>query len=247
MIPQADRYPEAEIVEWGYSETNRTYYKGTNQPAAIIIHVMQGWANTAKEWAREGHYGASWHFTVARDGKVCQHLGFADGGYHAGISATKPAPSWKLWRGYAVNVNNYTVGIEHEGFTGEVFPAAQIEASAKLSRWLCDRLGFPADRDHIVGHYEIDRVDRANDPGPTFPWTAYLAQINATNEEEPDVTDEQIRTIVREEMTRREDDAAKRLNAVLQIRMAITSIANEPDVPKLEQAAAALRGAGFKV
>ncbi len=196
MIPIDQQYPGAEIVEWGWSESNRTYYRGTNKPAAIVVHVMQGWARTGVDWAKNGHQGASWHFTVGRDGKVYQHLRFVDGGYHAGIGAEKPTPSWKLWRGYATNVNNYTIGIEHEGFTGEPFPDAQIEASAALARWLCEYFGFPADRDHIVGHYEIDRRDRPNDPGPTFPWERYMRLAQQAETEEELMTKEQIEEIV---------------------------------------------------
>lgn len=178
-------YPEATQEPWVYNSGNGpAYYKGTNKPVAVVIHVMQGWANTGVQWARQGYNQASWTFTVRRDGKIWQHLSFADGGYHAGIqSPPKPRPSWKLWKGSSVNVNNYTIGIEHEGFSGEPFPDVQLRASAKLCRWILLHLGQPADRDHVIGHFEVDSVDRPNDPGPTFPWAKYMELVQGEGEE----------------------------------------------------------------
>ncbi|RTL26157.1 MAG: N-acetylmuramoyl-L-alanine amidase, partial [Rhodocyclaceae bacterium] len=118
------RYPEAEWVPWKYlSEHGQTtYFKGQNRPEAAVLHIAQGYASTARQWAITGHYGASWHFFVCRDGHVMQHLDFEDGGYHAGIEVPPaPEPIWPLWKGAGININTYTIGIEHEGFSGDGF------------------------------------------------------------------------------------------------------------------------------
>src|SRR5690606_32660848 len=113
------RYPLAEWIPWQprSPDGRPTFYAGTNRPVAVVLHTMQGFASTAREWATGGHFGQSWHYTVARDGSVYQHLEHHDGGYHAGITADQAMrrpPAWALWRGPAVNVNSYTIGIEHE-------------------------------------------------------------------------------------------------------------------------------------
>ena len=161
-------YPAAEQVPWLYSGPNGgpTYFKGQNRPEAVVLHVQQGYARTARQWALSGHYGASWHFTVAKDGSVMQHLDFRDGGYHAGIPATAPDPTWPLWKGHGRNVNTYTIGVEHEGFSGEVFPAAQAAASRELCRWLAAELGVPYDRERFPSHADIDLINRPNDFHP---------------------------------------------------------------------------------
>lgn len=111
------RYPGAVWTPWKYeSESGPTYYRGMCDPIAVVNHIMQGYHQTALEWSRQGHYGASWHFTIARDGRVWQHLDLNDGGYHAGIGRNR-TPSWKLWKGHDFNINGYTIGIEHEGKT----------------------------------------------------------------------------------------------------------------------------------
>lgn len=163
------RYADAEWVPWRYlSDTGQpTYFKGTNQPTAVVLHIMQGYMSTARQWALTGHYGASWHFSVGRDGTVMQHLDFEDGGYHAGIaSPPAPRPTWSLWQGSDINVNNYTIGIEHEGFSGEGFTEAQRAASKELCQWLAEMMEIPYDRERFPPHADIDVVNRVNDFAP---------------------------------------------------------------------------------
>lgn len=162
------RYPHARHVPWKPADPGGrpTFYADRNQPVAVVLHVMQGYLSTARRWAETGHYGSSWHYSIGRDGTVLQHLDHADGGYHAGITAAKAQrypPPWPLWRGPAVNVNTYTIGIEHEGFAGEPFTAAQATASRDLCRWLAARLQVPLDETHFPPHAAIDPRDRAND------------------------------------------------------------------------------------
>ena len=181
------RYPGVEWVPWKYpSPTGRpTYYKGQNKPEACILHIQEGHAQTARQWAMEGHFGASWHFTVARSGHVMQHLDFEDGGYHAGVADTQASthpPVWPLWKGKGINVNHYTIGIEHEGFHNEPWPDVQREASRSLCNWLAGQLGIPSPADdamvagalgpgdryllHYPPHSAIDRINRVNDFAP---------------------------------------------------------------------------------
>ena len=157
--------PTIENVPWRYSSPFHevAFYKGQNEPVAVVLHRMQGYATTARRWAADGHYGASWHYTVGLDGSIMQHLSHEDGGYHAGILDTEPSPTWPLWRGHGQNVNLYTIGIECEGFEGDEWPAAQLESLRWLCRLLARELGIPYDRDHFPPHAEIDVVNRVND------------------------------------------------------------------------------------
>ena len=96
-----------------------------------------------------------------------QHLDFTDGGYHAGIaSPPAPTPTWPLWKGSRLNINCYTIGIEHEGFSGDGFTEAQRVASRELCRWLSGELNIPYDRDHFPPHADIDLINRPSDFAP---------------------------------------------------------------------------------
>lgn len=187
------RYPNAEWVPWLYNGGDGpTYFKGMNKPIAAVLHIAQGYASTARQWAITGHYGASWHYTVCKDGTVLQHLDHEDGGYHAGIAVPPaPAPTWSLWKGSGINVNWYTIGIEHEGFSGDGFTPLQREASAALCRWLSSELGFPYDREHFPPHADIDLINRANDFGPP----AYREEHYQFMFEEDEMTDRDILAI----------------------------------------------------
>lgn len=187
-------YPKAEWVPWKYDSTDGpTYFKGVNIPSAVVLHVMQGYASTARAWANAGHYGASWHFTIAQNGTVLQHLDFKDGGYHAGIaSPPAPTPTWALWRKNGQNVNTYTIGIEHEGFSGTPFTPEQAEASRDLCRWLSTEIGFPFDRDHFPPHADIDLINRSDD----FNSPALRADHYAFLFEEDDMADPRVDELI---------------------------------------------------
>lgn len=163
------RYPEAIWAPWAYNPRDPSYYKDGCRPTDAVLHVMQGWVPTVLSWAKSGYTGASWHFSVGRDGTVYQHLRLVDGGYHAGIARARddgtlnPPPRWSRWQGWGVNVNWYTIGIEHEGFAGAPFTEAQTEASIRLCRWLSEEIFIPYDREHFTSHSEIALIDRVND------------------------------------------------------------------------------------
>ena len=164
-----NRYPGAEWVPWKWTVENPSYYYDQNVPEAVVLHVAQGWEGTIRTWAAAGYTGASWHYTVCLDGRVLQHIDHNHGGYHAGIAQLRPdgrpnpPPEWKLWKGWGVNVNRYTIGIEHEGFSGKQMPPAQMAASRGLCRWLAGELNVPLDIDHFTHHGSIALLDRADD------------------------------------------------------------------------------------
>lgn len=251
-------YPKAERVPWKHTDGNgrATYYKGQNRPEAVILHVMAGYASTARQWASEGHYGASWHFTVARDGSVMQHLDFEDGGYHAGITdaqARLHKPVWPMWKGEGINVNHYTIGIEHEGFPGEPWPDAQRVASRDLLYWLAPRLNIPAPNkdamvvgalgpgDKFLWHYPphaaIDLQNRPNDFDRLPQRAAFYRWLKQGGDE---LTPEEVRAIVREEIGKLvDDDVDDRLRQVMGVREALRRLASHPKVAVVEQAWAA--------
>ena len=134
----------------------------------IVIHVADGTYGGTLSWFADPKCNTSAHYTVATDGRVGQSVQEGDTGWHSGL--------WEM--------NCRSVGIEHEGqpSRGAWTPsAAQLAASAELVAGICQRHGIPADRAHIIGHYEVNpgRAARANCPGPTWPWDAYLRAVQA--------------------------------------------------------------------
>jgi hypothetical protein len=88
----------------------------------------------------------------------------------------------KYWQGYPTNPRS--IGIEHGGFSYGSngygpWPAVQYNTSVKLTCDIVKSRGIIRDRDHIIGHYQPDPVNRAHDPGQGFPWADYMSKINS--------------------------------------------------------------------
>jgi N-acetyl-anhydromuramyl-L-alanine amidase AmpD len=54
------------------------------------------------------------------------------------------------------NPNQWTISIEHEGFSTNDFTAAQYTTTAKLLKYLDDEWNIPLDSTHVIRHREIN-------------------------------------------------------------------------------------------
>ncbi len=134
---------------------------------------------------------ASTHFVIGQDGTVFQLVRLADSAWGNGIP---DHPSWPLIAERApVNPNHYTVSIEHAKHStdnSDPLTTPQLRASLALVRWLLAELprrGLAGDhlvarRDAgelaniVIGHFQIDSVNRAHCPG-TWDWDAYRRRL----------------------------------------------------------------------
>ncbi|WP_418959272.1 N-acetylmuramoyl-L-alanine amidase [Streptomyces tritici] len=130
----------------------------------VVIHVVQGSYATALKVFRDPGHGAATHYVVGRDGRVAQLIRELDVAFHAGSR----------------DMNERSVGIEHEGFVDrpEGFTPAMYAASAALTAGICARYGIPVDRKHIIGHVEVEGTDHT-DPGPHWDWDRYIPLVRA--------------------------------------------------------------------
>lgn len=117
------------------------------------------------------------HYVVARDGQITQMVSENQVAFHAGIVTAGPGS-----RFLGTSPNAYSIGIEIENPSvihgAAEFPAAQKAAVFKLVKDVVQRNHIPIDREHIVGHSEIDPANR-QDPGPGFPWEELLAYVQS--------------------------------------------------------------------
>ncbi|HTY43853.1 MAG TPA: N-acetylmuramoyl-L-alanine amidase, partial [Patescibacteria group bacterium] len=65
-----------------------------------------------------------------------------------------------------------------DGQVWEKFTDAQIDSLVLLVSDIASRYDIPLDREHIIGHDEIDPGERS-DPGPAFPWDDFIARLKA--------------------------------------------------------------------
>jgi N-acetyl-anhydromuramyl-L-alanine amidase AmpD len=147
-------------------------------PSMVIIHTCEGAYAGCWGWLRNTSSGVSAHYVVKEDGaEITQLVREASKAWH--IAATYKC---SLNGGVACNrdgqsSNNFTIGIEHAGFASQAsFPNGQIEASARLVCDITKSHGIAIDRNHIVGHGQLQPYNRV-DPGPNWPWAHFIDRV----------------------------------------------------------------------
>lgn len=154
----------------------------------VVVHTMEGTLRGTERWFKMGTaergtaYATAAHYLIGREGDVVQMVEDGDKCLHAG------------------NWNSRSIGIEHEAriddwpvkrnadgsvksppFPPRDFPSAMLAASAEVVAVLLKKYGLPADRTHVVGHSDVPGATH-RDPGPDWPWDAYMALVQAAYE-----------------------------------------------------------------
>lgn len=140
---------------------------------AIVNHITAGSYPGCLSWLRNPAAQASAHYLVTKAGEVFQLVADENTAWHAGVVNR---PSWALYDG--TNPNRCTIGIEFENLGGGELTEPQYQAGLELHKLLIPQYSIPADRNHIIGHYQIDSVNRPNDPGAHFPWERLIQDLN---------------------------------------------------------------------
>lgn len=162
-------YPEAEKL----LITTKEYFNPRGGTlVSIVDHITDG--SDSRDWLQHADNQSSVHFLIRMEGGVAvvyQFMPITWAAWGNGrYSQNNPyMPEWaKALIRNNVNINRATISIEHERdwpFTS-LPPEAMTRTSIDLHRWICEQ--YPTiirDRQHIIGHYQIDHISRANCPG----------------------------------------------------------------------------------
>jgi len=160
-------------IEWA-GTPNQTAGRAGRKPVAIVNHITAGLYPGCLNWMQNPKAQASAHYLVTKAGQIFHLVKDEDTAWHAG-AVNKP--NWPLYDG--TNPNRYTIGIEHEGLSGDALTEDQYQATLWLHKHLVAKWGISVDRDRIIGHYRIDSVNRPNCPGPRFPWDRLFVDLAA--------------------------------------------------------------------
>lgn len=139
---------------------------------------------------------ASWTFSVERDGTVHQF-------YDPVIAA--PWTNGDLQRydstnpliaaaaGSAYNFNEFcflTIENVNRIFAGERLTDAQLDANRRIMQWGAELSGLPMDRRHVIGHYQVNGIDKVRCPTvPTDRDRVFGAVLATAAEENDPLTD----------------------------------------------------------
>ena len=161
----------------------------------VVIHITDGSPSLSGcvERFQKAETKASPHFVVGRDGTVVQLVELDRAAWHAsgwnresvGIEHIARTPGeLKGWAKLSRETRRKLVESEADAEAttdpGLMPTEAQLAASVTLVRWLCEKLGLPMDRRHVVGHYESpttthEDCGRGDDDGGIWPWARVFA------------------------------------------------------------------------
>ncbi|MGN6756419.1 MAG: N-acetylmuramoyl-L-alanine amidase [Thermomicrobiales bacterium] len=149
---------------------NRGFNNGfTHRPEGVCWHITEG--TNSLGWLCNPQAAASANYLIDRDGTIHELVPPTESAWANG-RVQQPNTSNPLiarWQKEGCNFNQRTVSIEHEGFSshnkGGSLTPAQIASTVQLTAWLCSQFDIAPDQDHILGHYEVDNIDRHFCPG----------------------------------------------------------------------------------
>ena len=162
--------------------------RGTSA-SAVTIHTMQGSYAGSISWFQNNPYSVSAHYLIrSSDGQVTQMVRDSQAAHHVGSQ------------------NNYTLGIEHEGYVNNPawYTTAMYNASSALTRHFCTRHEIPCSSAYngpahsginvlpasvrIKGHQHYTGQTHT-DPGINWDWRRYYTLLNPGNGGNPRTLD----------------------------------------------------------
>lgn len=162
IAPMSADYGPAKWVPAHWSNQTVASRPSSHRIDRVVIHTMQGYYAGSISWFQNPSSNVSAHYCLrSSDGDITQMVRHKDIGWHAG------------------NWNSRSIGLEHEGFVDNPawYTTAMYNASAALTRHICNTYGLAKNRTTIVGHVEVPGATHT-DPGRHWDWTRYMNLVN---------------------------------------------------------------------
>lgn len=135
----------------------------------IIIHATRGGQPLGREaeatiaWFRSPRTLVSLHALVTYGGRIVRFIPDEDMAHHS-----------RYWDGASLGL------VLEQPTADQPFSPVQLRRAAELTRHWCEKFSLEQSRAVIMGHDEIPPgvEDGKTDPGPMFPWSAFVALVN---------------------------------------------------------------------
>ena len=167
-----------------YSTVNKSSRNGY-KPMFICWHIADGSYNGTISWETDKDSKVSSHFVLGKNGEVAQIVPLNMAAWTQGGIRNPTHPYVKSHP--SVNPNQYCVSIECEGFwkdTKGKLTDAQFNSAVDLTKHIVSEvkklynIDIPIDREHMIGHCEINTVTRSHCPGELFPFDELIKAVN---------------------------------------------------------------------
>lgn len=164
-------------------------------PDVFVMHIAEGSYYGTIAWEQNKSSEVSSHFVISKKGEVTQLVPIKKAAFTQALRYNweNKAPmvhqaKSKLICDREVNPNCYCVSVEFEGKYSEChgkITDAQLEAVVEVIKW-CNQHGaqIPYDREHIIGHCDINPLYRPHCPGEEFPYDEIIRRLNKPEQAE---------------------------------------------------------------
>ena len=153
---------------------------------AIVLHIADGQLAGVFPTFNDPNHPTSAHFCVGKKGEVEQYVSINDTAYGNGLAwkdgkwfnprGIQVNPSW-VDLIPKINPNQYTISIVPEGKPEDAWTDAMYDANTRVLQWIAGEIGIQyVVHRTLIGHYELNPVDRPNCPGPNVEWDKIAAE-----------------------------------------------------------------------
>lgn len=159
--------------------------RGSYKPLYIVWHIAEGTYNGTVTWEQNPQSQTSSHFVLGKGGEVTQLVPLDMAAWTQGVVKSPTHAYVKAHSG--VNPNLYCISIECEGKWSETkgkLTDKQLAAAAELTRHIVSEVKriygttISIDREHMIGHCEINTVTRPHCPGELFQYDELISMAN---------------------------------------------------------------------
>ena len=156
--------------------------RGGYKPCLIVWHIADGTFNGTVSWEKNPQSQTSSHFVLGKNGEIAQLVPLTEAAWTQGKVNNPTHPLVKMRKN--VNPNLYCISIECEGFWKDTkgrLTDQQLKAAAELTKHIVSEVKriygvtIPIDREHMIGHCEINPVTRSHCPGELFQFDELIA------------------------------------------------------------------------
>ena len=196
-VPSAQPSPQPPATTTGWCPfatkrpiTSNNYDVGRSgqKVKAVVMHIAAGSLAGIFHTFNDPNRLASAHFAIGKDGTIEQYVSIDDTAYAVGMRYKdgnwynpRSVLSKPTWMGLQppLNPNLYTISVEHEGQPEDQWTQPMYDSNNRLLHWIAMQIDLTyVVHQTLIGHYEIDPVDRPNCPGPNVQWDRIAADAN---------------------------------------------------------------------
>lgn len=177
--PIAGRRALALTIHERLTPVNYTTGRGGHRVTAIVEHITDGeTAAGAIGWFHNPASQVSAHYVVDREGTITRVVAEGNTAWANGVlnQPNLANPIVAGWVEDGVNPNAETISIEAVGKASQGWTTKQLAVIDVLTRDIAARWGIPIGLHTIIGHRDIDSVNRARCPSLTPAQWARLRQ-----------------------------------------------------------------------